>query len=420
MAVKTIAKKNWVSTFSLIGAVKLPTDEKYSPFELEKESQNSDWIQNVMNLGIDCGDESGTIYCEMRGGYGANRDNVIYTTGKDEEGKDDFSQKIVVSWDERLDEDIVEQIGDMKLISVGLVKGINKVTGKEETYVKKFISAYDAIPYIKENVKDGMVVNVRGNIKYSRYNGRTYAKKEVTSIFLSSVTERENFRATFKQTILINKDSVGKIDKKKNVLPIDARVLDYAKSYDDKPVIVSEDGKVGGNVPFVYPFEYELPTTDEQTIGLIKNTLFKTHKGVTQITFEGKFIESGSTVTITEKDLPDDIKMLIACHAYTLEEALKACADNGGKERRMVLVKPFIKKVVKEGAEEATPVLQKFDDAYTEDELFLDCMIKDDDADSDDDNTDVNTDSENVQSASSDDAMAWLNMLGDDEELPFV
>ena len=71
---------------------------------------------------------------------------------------------------------------------------------------------------------------------------------------------------------------------------------------------------------------------------------FKPKKGkITEITVTGNLVEGGSTVNITEDDIPDDIKELIEMGLYSEEEAEKKIAvGNGSRERRMIVVKPDI------------------------------------------------------------------------------
>ena len=85
---KTLEKKNWSNSFVLIGEAKI---NEYT-FKLDEKSEKSDWVYNSLNLGVYCGETCGTVYAEIMGGYGAERDNVIYVHGKDEEGKDDFDK----------------------------------------------------------------------------------------------------------------------------------------------------------------------------------------------------------------------------------------------------------------------------------------------------------------------------------------
>lgn len=384
-------KKNWQNQFTIIGEAKI-NDYTY---KINERSEKSDWVYNSLNLGVFCGETCGTVYSELMGGYGADRDNVIYVHGKDEDGKDDFENRFTVDWYDRFDQDILDTIGDLCFLKVGLEKDKD---GK--VYYNNFLSAYDAIAYVKENLKDGMVVNVKGNIKYSTYNNNVQTKKEINSIVLSKVDDKSKYCARFKQSMLLTKDSVGKPDKNTGILPIYAKVLDYVKEYNGK--------EVKANIPYNKTFEYELDLSNKDMCEKVVEKVFKVKKDVTQITFEGDFIEGGAMVTSTEDDIPNDIKELIEIGVYTLEEALAKCTVDSGKERRMVLRKPVIK-LVEDKNGDKTPVIQKFEKKYTEDDLILDFMFENvaeeaEESDNEVDNTDVN---EGVD-ASDDD---WLNNL---------
>jgi len=71
----------------------------------------------------------------------------------------------------------------------------------------------------------GTVINVKGGFKYTTYNDTVQVKKEIKSIFLSKVDDATKYKATFTQAILLDKNSVGKLDKEKAVYPIYARVV---------------------------------------------------------------------------------------------------------------------------------------------------------------------------------------------------
>ena len=360
MEKKVINKSDWVSNFTLIGK---PVISDYT-FKIDEKSEKSNWIYNAMNLGIDCGEAYGTVYAECMAGYGADSENKIYAQGEDENGNDDFSKKIEVSWDDRFDEDVLEEIGSLSFITVGLEK-----TSEGKTFYKNFLSAYDAIAYIKEHLSEDMVVNVKGNLKYSTYNDTVQVRKNITSIVLSKVDDSSKYAARFIQTILIDKDSASlkSIDKDKGVMYVDAKVLDYLKEYNGI--------EVKGQFPYNKKFEFAMDFSNEAACKKIMDKLFKVKKGVTQITFEGEFIEGGAVVTATWDDLPDDIKDLVEMGVYTEEEALAKCTANGGRERRMVLKKPQIKLV----GDDKVPVIQKFEERYTDDDLYLDYLYKNND-----------------------------------------
>jgi hypothetical protein len=261
------------------------------------------------------------------------------------------------------------------------------------------LSAYDAIAYIKEHLTEDMVVNVKGNLKYSTYNDNTQVRKNITSIVLSKVDDSTNYKAAFTQTILIDKDSASlkadNIDKDKGVMYISARVLDYVKEVNGV--------EVKGQHPYHKRFEFAMDFANEAACKKIMEKLFKVKKDVTQITFEGEFVEGGAVVTATWDDIPDDIKELVEMGVYTEEEALAKCTANGGRERRMVLKKPQIKLV----GDDKTPVIQKFEQRYTEDDLTLDYLYDNKSKKSDDDKPPFDVEDESTE----DDSMSWLNNL---------
>ena len=354
---KVIKKKDYVANFTLIGR---PMIGDYT-YKLNEKSEKSNWIYNALNLGIDCGESAGVIYAEMLGGYSENGENKIYAHGKKDDGSDDYDSQIVVDWSDRLNESILEEIGDLSFITIGLEK-----TSEGKTYYKKFLSSYDAITYVSEHLTQDMVVNVKGRLSYSTYNDNVQVRKNITSIVLSKVDDPANFKATFTQSILIDKDSASlkNIDKNKSVMFVDAKVLDYVKEVNGI--------EVKGQYPFNKTFEFEMNFENEKQCKMIVDKLFKVKKGITQITFEGKLIESGAVVTATLDDVPDDIKELIEMGIYSEEEALASCTANGSKERRMVLTKPVIKLV----GDDKVPVIQKFEERYTEEDLILDYLYE--------------------------------------------
>ena len=393
---KVIAKENWVSNFNLVGQAKVND----FTFKIDEKSNNSSYMYSSMNLGVDCGEKYGVVYTNMIGGYDSeatdDKPNMLYVHGKKDDGSDDFENQFRVAWEDRFDDDILETIGDMSFITVGLEK-----TDKGKTFVKKFLSTYDAISYIQSVIEEGMVINVRGQLKYSLYQDRTQIQKNITSIFLSNIDDSSKYKAVFTQSVLLNKDSASlkNIDKDKGVIFIDAIVLDYLKEYNGI--------EVKGNYPFRVDFEFPMDFKDEQKCKKIMDKLLKPKKGVTQINFDGKFIEGGATVTATLDDIPEDIKTLIELGVYSEEEALAKCSTNGNREQRMMLLNPHIRIV----GDDAIPVMQIFHEQYKDDDLVLDYLadavqpVPDDfmnepeDGKSDDDNSSVDND------------MSWLENL---------
>ncbi|MDD5980186.1 MAG: hypothetical protein PUC23_03640, partial [bacterium] len=245
---KVIKRSDWVSNFNLIGK---PIINDFT-FKLNEKSEKSNWIYNALNLGIDCGENAGCVYCELMGGYSEENENKIFAHGKKDDGSDDFDSQIVVDWEDRFNDDILEEIGDLSFITVGLEK-----TDKDKTFYKKFLSAYDAIAYIKEHLSEDMVVNVKGNLKYSTYNDVVQVRKNITSIVLSKVDDASKYKATFTQSILIDRYSASlkNIDKDKGVMYVDARVLDYVKEINGV--------EVKGQYPYNKQFEFAMDFSNE-------------------------------------------------------------------------------------------------------------------------------------------------------------
>ena len=405
-------KKDWSARFTLIGEADI-TD---FTFKMDQTSEKSDWVWNQMNLRVDCGERHGRVDCELMNGFGSERDNVIYVHGKTEDGKDDFKNSYTIAWEDRFDEDILADIGDLSFISVGL-----ETTEDDEIFFTRFLTGYDAIAYIKEHLEPGMVIKVNGQLRYSTYNDTIQCKKEINSIYLAidKKTKKpvtpENYSATFVQTMLLDEESCTKasLDKDASVLYVDAYLLEKFKSYNGWDL--TENGKVRGGkfVPLNKRFEFVVDLSTDAgkkkvAAVLASDKMFKVKKGtVTQITFEGEFVESGATVQTTVDDLPPDIKELLDIGVITEEEALAQCSEGGSRERRMLLVRPHLKKVGEE--DEKTTVINYTPEKYNADDLVFDFLTPKNEEDEEDD---VEEDIEEVtEEATSDDSDDWLNAL---------
>lgn len=389
--VKNIARKNWVNRFNLVGKPRLG---EYA-FKIDEHSQKSSWVYNSMNLGIDCGEKYGICYASLMGGHSPERASSIFVHGKDENGKDDFKNRFEIDWDNRFDDDVLDTVGDMCFINVGIEQ---QTDGRN--YVKKFLSAYDAIAYIKEHLTEDMVISVSGNLKYSMYNGNVQMNKEITSVYLSRIEDPSQFHATFNQSILIDKDSVSlkDVDKSTGILPVNAIVLDYMKEFNGH--------EIRGQWPYHMQFEFKLDLSKPEVAKKIYDKVFKVKKGYTQITFEGDFVSGNNSVKPTIDDLPDDIRNLIGI-VYTEEQVLKECANNGPRENHMFLRKPAI---FMQGSEDKqAPVLQVFPEQYTEDELDMSWAMND--IDEDDEPPFGNDESESDGFIGDGDDMSWLDNL---------
>ena len=379
------ALKKGKAAFNLIGRVKV-TDKT---FNLDN-SYDSGWTDNSMYVGVDCGNGN-TVYAEMRSGFFPDKDNVIRAYSKDEKDDAGKSKSVEIAWVDRLDESLYDSISDSSFLTVGVEKDV-----KDKTVYKKFLTAYDAVEYLNEHLEDGMIVNVKGTIGYSEYEGNVSTKKEITSIVLSKIDDEADFKATFSQTILVDSKSIGKKNDDKGTMELVAYVIDYV----GKPKIDGEKIEVKKNVTYPKTFEVAINENPEITAKMLQR-FFKPKKGkITEITVTGNLVEGGSTVNITEDDIPDDIKELIEMGLYSEEEAEKKIAvGNGNRERRMIIVKPDITYVGT--GDDRKPTVAFEDGKYDEDDLyFYEQALLDAGAEPSSDN---DTDSESEETSSEDD-----------------
>ena len=380
------ALKKGKAAFNLIGRVKV-TDKT---FNLDN-SYDSGWTDNSMYVGVDCGNGN-TVYAEMRSGFFPDKDNVIRAYSKDEKDDAGKSKSVEIAWEDRLDESLYDSISDSSFLTVGVEKDV-----KDKTVYKKFLTAYDAVEYLNEHLEDGMIVNVKGTIGYSEYEGNVSTKKEITSIVLSKIDDEADFKATFSQTILVDSKSIGKKNDDKGTMELAAYVVDYV----GKPKIDGEKIEVKKNVTYPKTFEVAINDENPEITDKMLQRFFKPKKGkITEITVTGNLVEGGSTVNITEDDIPDDIKELIEMGLYSEEEAEKKIAvGNGNRERRMIIVKPDITYVGT--GDDRKPTVAFEDGKYDEDDLyFYEQALLDAGAEP---SSDDDTDSENEKTSSEDD-----------------
>lgn len=350
---KTDLKKG-TAQFTIVGYAKV---NDYT-FDIDKTNQANTWQWNKMNLGVDTVHD-GVIFSEIMSGFNPNGENVVYVHGKKKNDKgnvvDDYQSQWKIDFDDRLDEDLFEEIGDNCFFTVGLEKD-----AKGKTYYKKFLSAYDGVEYIKEHLTEGMTVRVNGDFEYSEYDGRTQCRKQIKSVVLSNATE-DKFGAFFTQTILIDADSVNKLDKETMTYGIDAYVMEYIGS----PKV--EGTKVVIKKTCVFPKHFKLEYKDDvKTPKLIKKLFGAKKDDVWEVVVEGRITRGATLVTATIDDLPDDIKELIEFGALTEEEALEKCVGKGNKPEVFMIKKPKVRVVEKDGVK--TPVIEMTESKYNQDD----------------------------------------------------
>lgn len=320
------------SFVTLTGKVKI-SDKTFGG---EIVSPTTGYKYTRINLGVETA-EGNVVYGEMMGGY-APSNPVIFAMDK-------ASQALQVNWADRLNEAVVESIADFKLHKVGVEKGEDG-----RTIIKKFLSPMDVEAYLKEHLKDGMEVTVKGSFGFSEYKEDTQRKFLIQNIFLAYQKRDEetkevlpvDYRADFVQTVLIDEDSFKRItpaDAKEGEVVVQAKVVDYVNKRDNKVV----KKYMSFPLPIVVKINKENPEMTEK----ILNILFKVKKGqVRELGIEGNIIEGYEKQAVAGADikLSSEIQELIAMGLYSETEAKEKMTVRGNKVSKLVFTRPLLVK----------------------------------------------------------------------------
>lgn len=339
-------------------------------FKLDEQSKHSDYIYSQLNLGVDCG-RDGLIFARTMGGYFQNGKSVCYVHGKklndDKREVDDWNNRWEIAFEDRLNDELLTEVGDSCFINVEIEKQDGKLISK------KFLSEYDVIEYLSKHLKDDMVINVGGNLKYQQYNDNIQVNKEIEFIKLVE-TKEENFKAVFTQTLLVDKDGLGDFNRDNLTYDLQAFVVDYVGKVD-----INNDGnkvKIGKNC--LFPISYELKVKDEESGKKLASKLFKPSKStqVYEVTVEGRISKGVNEIQGSFDDLPDDIKELFEVGAFgdmTEEEVLGKCiADKSKSRESFIITNP---KINKNGDNGIAIAINK--DLYTVDDyVFYNTLIE--------------------------------------------
>lgn len=387
----TVVKKGR-SNFRLVGELVL---NDFS-FKSDVVSEKSNYQYNGMNIGVKVG--SGfTVYAESMGGFfadgvdanGNHRDNLLYVNDKD-----DFSNNYSIQFVDRFDEDVLAGLNDMNFMNVGVE--IDEDT--EKVIRKKFLSEYDMIEYLQQHLESGMIVNINGDVEYSIYNDEVQARKKIKNVYITN-KEPSEYGATFTQTILLNKDSIGK--PKDGEVEVFAQVPEYVSKINGVPV-----KKI-----LALPQTYTLEAND--VTKKLVNRFMKAKKGkITEITMEGDFLSSVQVGDISDEELSADMLELVEMGLFSVETALEkqnqVIKGDRGSEVKM-LRRPHIKKGQ---GENAGAIINYCLDKYEETDILTHYIFAKKEETVDNSTTDISN--ENLEDGDvkvSADDESWLNEL---------
>lgn len=191
--------------FNFTGTISFPKKDAKRPFVKEMEKDGRKMLS--MNFGIKESDHNMGFVEAFDG-----EQKTIKTMNSDNE-------KIEISWNDRFDEDVVLSVASYKKTTVDL--------GEEFGGRHKFITMYDAIEYLKENLpKYNGKVTVTGQMVKEPYKGKYYDKFKFQSVY--AVADDKKNRLLVTADVYYNKDSVDKADwKSEKKILIDGYIPQY-------------------------------------------------------------------------------------------------------------------------------------------------------------------------------------------------
>lgn len=254
--------------------------------------------------------ESSTNSCFVEC-FGTTYD-LIKTTDKDK-------NKIEVSWNERLNKDVIKKVADYRKYVVDLGE---LTDGKQE-----FLTQYDFINCLKEYLPkyEGKVF-CSGRFKKEPYKGEVYDKYEVDRV---EATTAEKNELKIAIDLFYNRDCVdlSEYDDKKRIT-----VVGYMPQYMGK-----DEGEK------FFPQKVVLDVSkfndSEQHQKYVKMMIDKVNindKEVMHIPWDCKLIRGAETIAFTEDDLTNAQKEQIACGVATLETFARTTLGENVYEIRFI------------------------------------------------------------------------------------
>lgn len=202
--------------FNFIGEVLLPKADAKRPFVKEGEFDGRDKKGNptgkkIKSLSLNFGVKENDNNMAFVEAFGSEQ-TTIKTKNSDNED-------IEIAWNDRFDEDIVKIVASYRKTTVDF--------GEELGGRKEFISVYDAIQYVKENLPQykGKIC-ITGQMTKEWYKDKYYDKFKIQNIY--AVDEDKKNRLTIVADIYYNKDSIEKDDwRTEKKISIDGYIQQY-------------------------------------------------------------------------------------------------------------------------------------------------------------------------------------------------
>lgn len=226
------------------------------------QSNSPKWKYSTMFFKLKCGDND--LVVNLVGGFNPSTSRDIEYSefgGKlhpivEKNGKPtiDWKGSCRVKWDERFDTTQLEKIANTDKIKVELVKGERK----------EFLTNYDLINYLSDNLTEGQALKVYGNISYTYEKGEPRENLQITQIYGSQISEEYPTYCSYRQAIIVNSESIQPV----------ADGIITVKAF--TPTYINRNGDDYINSVIAVPFEFHMDTKLTPKYQIYFDKFFKT------------------------------------------------------------------------------------------------------------------------------------------------
>lgn len=179
---------NMYNSFKFVGEAVFNADNYYT-----STTSASGYSYSRINFGIKT-EQGNIVYCELMGG----KNKVINTSDKE-------GNKLEIDFADRLDQTIIDTVADYRKLRMNFANAEYKDS-------KQFITEFDAVEHIKENLMKGQRLVVQGNIKINRYrnqrDGKMVQNMKYEPKTIRLATEEDKNVAELKMHFAFDKDSI--------------------------------------------------------------------------------------------------------------------------------------------------------------------------------------------------------------------
>jgi hypothetical protein len=296
-------------------------------FVLDKENNNGNYCFSKANLKLNFNGDS--MYFESFGGF--NQDSITkqYKQTKIYLNNKNNNDMFVVDFEDRENEQIIEMASPNNFKKIGIYKDSDN-----KLEIKTFVTEYDMIKYLSENLEDGKLVKITGNINYQENSGKVYAKYIIKNLFvIDELRKNDQLGCYFNQEIIVTSDSVDLKNINDGEITINSTIVDYcSKLKENKPLHKS----------FYIKLNKDNPKEISAMSLFVKNYLKPEKETIRSIYLKCKITSSLVDEKISENDLTDDLKALIDAGFMTLEDVLQSTSSKTTSESKMYILEPVI------------------------------------------------------------------------------